>query len=176
MVRQRRGRYIGIFRGGKEAEITKTIAFLRGTDKAEYPNRRGNRPPALLVYCEPWSTNFAEGAKLVQKVNQSRWQSVSNFVAAFTATAAPAKVLDIDDLLAPRAVITYGRSSAQGPEAVSQITGRRYRRGTGVSVVVPFGKGANGATPDAAFNRIKTNAQTADPLNQVVYVPGSVGF
>lgn len=173
---KRRGRYIGIFRGGKEDEINKTIAFLRGTNKAEYPSRRGNRPPSLLVYCEPWSANFAANSKLVQKVNQQRWQSVSNFVAAFTSTAAPAAVLDIDGLLAPRAVITYGRSNAQGAMTPSQITGRNYRKGSGTAVVVPFGKGANGATPGAAFTKIKDNATTADPLNQVVYVPGSVGF
>lgn len=175
---KRRGRYIGIFRGGKESEITKTIAFLRGTDKANYPARQVPRAASRLVYVEPFSDNFLATAKLLQRVNSTRWTAVSSFVNGFTDPTAPTNVIDLKEILAPRAVITTNVPTGEQARRASQITGRMYRPKGGTGVSVPFGKGsgANQDTPAEVFAVIKSRALDASLTNTVTYVPGSVGF
>lgn len=177
MSRRRRGRYMGILRGGKVEEAQKVLDYLSGKNKAEYPERRGNRPEMRNVYVRPFTLALAAGAALVQRVNSSRWNSVSTFVQGFTDPVAPTSSFDVPEILAPRAVITYGIPQTSTTYKRSQITGRQYKDRGGTSVSVPFGAGSGTGQDEVmeVFNVIKQRVEAASQTG-VTYVPGSNSF
>ena len=174
MARRTGSRYLKVLRGGNETARNQLISYLKGERQVTYPARQVNRPPSNLVYVEPFSLPLTAGKKLEEKVNSTRYASITSFVAGFLAdTHAAADVVILDRSISPRAVITLGRS-AEGTSEISKLTGQRYKKYGGNAVSVPFGKGTGTGEDTVAevFRIIRTRVKTSAVSNQCSLVPG----
>lgn len=171
---RRRSRYIGIFRGGRADEIDRLIGFLRGTNRAVYPERQGNRPPQQITYARPFLSGVGTDFYLEAGSNQNRWGTISAALGARVKTtlAVGETGLKIPNFYNPRAVFTYGISGT-GTARTSQITGRSYKDYGGDSAVGQFGATGAGQSPEAEFILIRADFVGTSDDRRVSYVPPS---
>lgn len=179
MARNRRSRYIGIFRGGRAEEINRLIRYLRGEDMPNYPSRRGNRPEQLKNYARPFLEGVGTNFYLEASVNNNRWGIISGAIGSRVKTTLSNTEtgIKIPNFYNPRAVFTWGISRT-GTSRNSQITGRNYRDYGGESAVSQFGKVGNTDTPSDEFQEIRNAFRTTqggqtDSTRRVVYIPPS---
>lgn len=174
MPSRRRSRYIGIFRGGRAEEIDRLIGFLRGTRRAVYPERQGNRPEQQLTYAKPFLSGIGDNFYLEAGSNANRWGTISGALGARvkTSLATNETGIKIPNFLNPRAVFTYGISGT-GENKQSQITGRSYKDYGGDSAVGQYGRTAAGQNPEAEFVLIRAAFMGTSTNRRVSYVPPS---
>lgn len=175
----RRSRYVGIMRGlrGQAAKV-QLREWLEGDRVVTYPERQGDRPPARLIYVNPHNLPTAAAARLEQKVNSDRWDSVKAFVNGLVDEAAPAAAENIiiaPRLRAPAALIRLDVANV-GTNRVSKLTGLTYKDYGGDAAVVPYGMGATADTPSEGFALIRSRVKTASRRNQVTYRAGNYAF
>lgn len=175
MARRRRGRYIGIFRGGKPSEVNRLIQYLKGEIDVNYPARQGNRPPTTKLFVRMFMNILEDGKYLVQKVNAQKWPNVSSYFAGRAIVNGPTaeNQVEIPGVLNPRAAVSYN-ISADAENETSKITGRRYRKYRAQNVVVPFGPANDTESTEEAFRAIKALVMPAGVNNRrVSYIPGT---
>ncbi|QKD80772.1 hypothetical protein HPC62_00015 [Thermoleptolyngbya sichuanensis A183] len=171
---RRRSRYIGIFRGGRAEEIDRLIGYLRGTNRAVYPERQGNRPDQQRTFARPFLEGVGSNFYLEAASNLNRWGTISGALGTRVKTTITGSetAFKIPNFYNPRAVFTYGISGTGAPR-VSQITGRSYKSYGGDSAVSQFGLVAAGDTPESEFAAIKTAFTTGQTNRRVSYIPPS---
>jgi hypothetical protein len=174
MPSRRRSRYIAIFRGGRAEEIDRLIGFLRGTNRAVYPQRQGNRPEQQKTYARPFLEGVGSNFYLEASSNQTRWTVIAGALGTRVKTTMTGSetAFKIPNFYNPRAVFTYGISGTGTPR-VSQITGRNYKDYGGDSAVSQFGLVTAGDTASSEFAAIKTAFVGTSTNRRVSYVPPS---
>jgi hypothetical protein len=175
---RRRGRYLGILRGGNINARNQLISYFQGDRTVEYPERQGNRPARQEVFVRLFGIPLEGANQLVQEVNSTRFAGVQSFVNGFTASSlAVDSQIRARGLLAPRASFTTGRSQT-GTRRTSQLTGLTYLDYGGDTVVVPFGPGTSAGQDDETevFNIIRGRADAAPGDIVTTFIPGSTSL